>query len=147
MVNDGETILMVEDRPADVLLIRRAFGKANIRNPLQVISNGEDAIAYLAGTGTFTDRDASPLPCLILLDLKLPRKSGLEVLSWLRAQPELKRLPVIVLTSSKETSDVNRAYELGANSYLVKPVMFDTLLGMITTLGLYWLTMNESPTF
>jgi CheY-like chemotaxis protein len=147
MVNDGETILMVEDRPADVLLIRRAFGKANIRNPLQVISNGEDAIAYLAGTGAFTDRDASPLPCLILLDLKLPRKSGLEVLSWLRAQPELKRLPVIVLTSSKETSDVNRAYELGANSYLVKPVMFDTLLGMITTLGLYWLTMNESPTF
>jgi CheY-like chemotaxis protein len=147
MVNDGETILMVEDRPADVLLIRRAFGKANIKNPLQVISNGEDAIAYLAGTGAFTDRDASPLPCLILLDLKLPRKSGLEVLSWLRAQPELKRLPVIVLTSSKETSDVNRAYELGANSYLVKPVMFDTLLGMITTLGLYWLTMNESPTF
>jgi CheY-like chemotaxis protein len=147
MVNDGETILMVEDRPADVLLIRRAFGKANIRNPLQVISNGEDAIAYLAGTGAFTDRDASPLPCLILLDLKLPRRSGLEVLSWLRAQPELKRLPVIVLTSSKETSDVNRAYELGANSYLVKPVMFDTLLGMITTLGLYWLTMNESPTF
>jgi CheY-like chemotaxis protein len=147
MVNDGETILMVEDRPADVLLIRRAFGKANIKNPLQVIGNGEDAIAYLAGTGAFTDRDASPLPCLILLDLKLPRKSGLEVLSWLRAQPELKRLPVIVLTSSKETSDVNRAYELGANSYLVKPVMFDTLLGMITTLGLYWLTMNESPTF
>jgi CheY-like chemotaxis protein len=147
MVNNGETILMVEDRPADVLLIRRAFGKANIRNPLQVIGNGEDAIAYLAGTGAFTDRDASPLPCLILLDLKLPRKSGLEVLSWLRAQPELKRLPVIVLTSSKETSDVNRAYELGANSYLVKPVMFDTLLEMITTLGLYWLTMNESPTF
>jgi CheY-like chemotaxis protein len=147
MVNDGETILMVEDRAADVLLIRRAFGKANIKNPLQVIGNGEDAIAYLAGTGAFTDRDASPLPCLILLDLKLPRNSGLEVLSWLRAQPELKRLPVIVLTSSKETSDVNRAYELGANSYLVKPVMFDTLLGMITTLGLYWLTMNESPTF
>jgi CheY-like chemotaxis protein len=146
MVEHGATLLIVEDRPADVLLIRRAFMKAQIANPLQVVGDGVDAVAYLSGSGAFGDRQKHPLPALLLLDLKLPRTSGLEVLSWLRAQPDLRRLPVVVLTSSKETSDVNRAYELGANSYLLKPVTFESLLEMIKTLRLYWIEMNELPT-
>lgn len=146
MAAHGATILVVEDRPADVLLIRRAFMKAQIGNPMQVVSDGEEAVAYLSGAGAFADRQKHPLPALLLLDLKLPRKSGLEVLTWLRAQPEIRRLPVVVLTSSKETSDVNRAYELGANSYLLKPVTFESLLDMIKTLRLYWIEMNELPT-
>src|SRR5689334_12184180 len=146
MATHGATLLIVEDRPADVLLIRRAFMKAQIANPLQVVGDGVDAVAYLSGSGAFGDRQKHPLPALLLLDLKLPRKSGLEVLSWLRTQPDLRRLPVVVLTSSKETSDVNRAYELGANSYLVKPVTFESLLEMIKTLRLYWIEMNELPT-
>jgi CheY-like chemotaxis protein len=145
MPADSATILVVEDRPPDVLLIRRAFMKAQIVNPLQVVADGEDAVAYLSGSGAFVDRQTHPLPALLLLDLKLPRKSGLEVLSWLRAQPDIRRLPVVVLTSSKETSDVNRAYELGANSYLLKPVTFESLLNMIKTLRLYWIEMNELP--
>ncbi|HEY6200723.1 MAG TPA: response regulator [Candidatus Binatia bacterium] len=146
MAANSATILIVEDRPADVLLIRRAFMKAQIANPLQVVRDGETAVAYLAGSGAYADRQAHPLPALLLLDLKLPRKSGLEVLMWLRAQPEIRRLPVVVLTSSKETTDVNRAYELGANSYLLKPVTFESLLDMIKTLRLYWIEMNELPT-
>ena len=139
------TILLVEDEPGDVLLIRRACRRANLSSPLQVVGDGEAAVAYLAGQDAYADRQQYPLPALVLLDLKLPRKSGLEVLAWLRAQPALKRLPVVVLTSSRERGDVDRAYELGANSYLVKPVGFDTLLEMIQTLGLYWLVLNERP--
>jgi CheY-like chemotaxis protein len=145
MAADNATILIVEDRPADVLLIRRAFMKAHIVNPLQIVSDGEAAIGYLSGTGSYADRQRYPMPALLLLDLKLPRKSGLEVLSWLRAEPEVRRLPVVVLTSSKESSDVNRAYELGANSYLLKPVTFESLLELIKTLRLYWIEMNELP--
>jgi CheY-like chemotaxis protein len=145
MQADNATILLVEDRPADVMLIRRAFTKARIANPIQVVDNGEDAIAYLSGMGDFSNRDTHPLPALLLLDLKLPRKSGLEVLQWLRAQPEIGRLPVVVLTSSKETSDVNRAYELGANSYLLKPVTFESLLDMMKTLHVYWIILSELP--
>ena len=139
------TILLVEDEPGDVLLIRRAYRRANLASPLQVVGDGEAAVAYLAGQDAYADRRQYPLPALVLLDLKLPRKSGLEVLAWLRAQPALKRLPVVVLTSSRERGDVDRAYELGANSYLVKPVGFDTLQEMIQTLGLYWLVLNERP--
>ena len=139
------TILLFEDEPGDVLLIRRACRRADLASPLQVVGDGEAAVAYLAGQDAYADRQQYPLPALVLLDLKLPRKSGLEVLAWLRAQPALKRLPVVVLTSSRERGDVDHAYELGANSYLVKPVGFDTLLEMIQTLGLYWLVLNERP--
>jgi len=139
------TILLVEDDSNDVLLIQRAFRKANLANPLQVVRDGEDAIAYLAGQAPYTNREHYPLPVLLLLDLKLPRKSGFEVLAWLRQQPGLKRLPVVVLTSSSRTADINQAYELGANSYLVKPVAFDALLDMVRTLNLYWLILNEKP--
>jgi len=139
------TILLVEDDPNDVLLIQRAFRKSNVANPIQVVGDGEEAIAYLSGRGPYADRERYPLPVLLLLDLKLPRKSGFEVLEWLRQQPGLKRLPVAVLTSSAETPDINRAYDLGANSYLVKPVRFEGLLRMVQTLNLYWLIINEKP--
>jgi CheY-like chemotaxis protein len=139
------TILVVEDDANDVLLIRRAFRKAEILNPLQVASDGDAAVDYLAGRPPFDDRDQHPLPVLVLLDLKLPRRSGLEVLEWLRKQPGLKRLPVVVLTSSRETRDVNRAYDLGASSYLVKPVGFDTLLDMVKSVHHYWFALSEKP--
>lgn len=139
------TVLLVEDDPNDIILIKRAFSKANITNPLQVVEDGEEAIAYLAGQGHYGDREKYPLPRLLLLDLKLPRKSGHGVLEWLGQQPRLKRLTVVVLTSSKQINDINKAYDLGANSYLVKPVTFDSLVDMVKTLNFYWLILNEKP--
>jgi len=139
------TILLVEDDLNDVFLIQRAFRKANLANPIQVMKDGEAAVLYLSGQEPYADRDRYPLPILMLLDLKLPRRSGLEVLEWLKQQPKLKRLPVVVLTSSREHTDLNRAYDLGANSYLVKPVAFDSLLNMVQTLNQYWLIINERP--
>lgn len=139
-----DLILLVEDNMDDAVLLRRAFAKAGIMNAIAHIEDGDGAIAYLDGTGDYADRERHPLPCLILLDLKLPRRSGLEVLAWVRAQPGLKRLPVVVLTSSQHSTDINRAYDLGANSYLVKPVGFDTLLEMARALNLYWLLFNKS---
>jgi CheY-like chemotaxis protein len=139
-------VLVVEDSPDDVLFIRRAFTKAKLFNPLRFVQDGEQAVAYLSGTGDFADRTAHPMPLLILLDLKLPRLSGLEFLGWLRVQqPDLRRISVVVLTSSRESSDVNRAYELGASTYLAKPVNFDGLLELVKQLGTYWMTMAELP--
>ena len=138
-------ILLAEDDPNDVLLIQRAFEKTNIANPIQVVRDGEEAVAYLSGEGQFADRDRHPLPLLLLMDLKMPRKSGLEVLEWVRRQPGLKRLPVVVLTSSNQSPDINRAYDLGANSYLVKPAGFDSLLDLVKNLDMYWLILNEKP--
>ena len=139
------TVLLAEDNSTDALMVQRAFKKANLLNPVQVVDDGDKAVAYLAGDGPYADREKYPLPVLLLLDLKLPRRSGLEVLEWLKQQPAIKRLPVVVLTSSKENADINRAYDLGANSYLVKPVDFDPLLELVKTLGLYWVVMNEKP--
>jgi CheY-like chemotaxis protein len=141
----GFTILMVEDDADDALLIQRAFRKAKIVNPIQLVRDGDEAVAYLSGTGPYGDRRQFPLPVLIILDLKLPRRSGFEVLEWLRSQPGLKRTPVVVLTSSKETVDVNHAYELGANSYLLKPVTFEALQEIMKTVNLYWLVSSEMP--
>jgi len=140
-----DSILLIEDETDDVLLIERAFRKAGIANPLQVVRDGEQAVNYLDGHGPFADRAQYPLPVLILLDLKLPRLSGHEVLRWLRRQPGLRRIPAVVLTSSRETPDVDRAYDDGANSYLVKPVSFDALLEMVKHLDMYWLLLNEKP--
>ncbi len=140
-----ETILLVEDDPNDVLLMQRAFEKAKLTNPVQVAERGEMAVAYLAGETPYDDRERFPLPALMLLDLKLPRMSGFEVLVWLRQQPVLKRLPVVVLTSSKESKDINRAYELGANSHLVKPVSFDDLVDTVKTLNHYWFLLCARP--
>jgi CheY-like chemotaxis protein len=139
------TILLVEDDENDVLLIQRAFRKVKLSNPMQVVNDGEEAIAYLRGDFAYSDRERNPLPVMILLDLKLPRIGGHDVLKWLRSQEALKRIPVVVLTSSKESADVNRAYDLGANSYLVKPVQFEALINMVKNIDLYWLVMNENP--
>jgi CheY-like chemotaxis protein len=139
------TILLVEDDDNDVVLIQRALRKADIPNEVQVVRDGERAIEYLEGSGEYKDRAKYPLPSLILLDLKLPRRSGHEVLEWVRRQDALKRLPVVILTSSRQAVDVNRAYDLGVNSYLVKPVTFDGLMELVRTLDLYWLLLNERP--
>jgi CheY-like chemotaxis protein len=138
-------VLLVEDNIDDVILIERAFEKARIVNPLHIVGDGDEALDYLDGRGKYQDRAAHPLPALILLDLKLPRRSGLDVLTWMRAEPCIRRIPVVVLTSSRESVDVARAYELGVNSYLCKPVAFDALLEMIKTLNVYWLLLNERP--
>jgi len=145
MMASDFTILLVEDNPDDVLLIQRAFRKANLVNPISVVDDGEKAIAYLSGSGEYADRSRHPVPVLVLLDLKLPRKSGHEVLSWIKQHPALKRMPVVVLTSSTETADVNQAYDHGANSYLVKPVGFDDLFAMVKTLQPYWMILNQKP--
>jgi CheY-like chemotaxis protein len=142
---EHDTILLVEDNPRDVLLIQRAFRKANVTIPIQIVEDGEVAVRYLSGEEPYSDRDRYPLPMLILLDLKLPRKSGTEVLEWLRQQPKLKRLPVVVLTSSREYVDINQVYDLGANAYMVKPVAFDNLVEIVKTLNLHWIIYNEKP--
>ena len=138
-------ILLIEDDPNDVLLIQRAFRRAELDIPLRVVRDGREAMAYLQGHGPFDDRVAYPLPLLVLLDLKMPVKSGFDVLEWVRAQPDLRRLPLVVLTSSREREDVDRAYDAGASSYLVKPVAFDALQTMLTTFGRYWLNFNVPP--
>lgn len=139
------TILMVEDDPNDIMLTQRAFMQASLVNPLRIVRDGEEAINYLGGRDPYSDRSRYPLPSLVLLDLKLPKKSGLEVLEFLRAQPALEQTPVIVLTSSQESSDIQRAYALGANSYLLKPVGFDGLLDMVKAIGMYWVILNQGP--
>jgi len=144
-MSESNTILLVEDNPKDVILTKRAVRKANLANPVHVAVNGEEAVQYLAGEDKFADREQYPIPILILLDLKLPLKSGFEVLTWLREQPKLKRLPVVILTSSNQIIDVNRAYDLGVNSYLVKPVAFDALVEMVQSLGMYWLILSATP--
>jgi CheY-like chemotaxis protein len=143
-VREG-VILLAEDDANDVLLIQRAFQRNLVANPVQVVRDGDEAVAYLSGQAPFADRERHPLPVLMLMDLKMPRKSGLEVLEWVRQQPGLKRLPIIVLTSSNQSPDINRAYELGANSYLVKPAGFDSLLDLVKNLDMYWLILNERP--
>lgn len=143
---DKHTILLVEDDSNDVLLIRRAFRQASLDHlDLQVVADGDAAIQYLSQAEPYTDKVQYLPPSLVLLDLKLPRRSGLEVLAWLRQQPYLKRLQVVILTASCENPDIEQAYDLGANSYLVKPINFKDLVSMVTTLHLYWLTLNERP--
>jgi CheY-like chemotaxis protein len=140
------TILLVEDDRNDILLIERAFRQANLVNvSLQIVTDGDAAVFYLNGQGEYSDRQRYPLPVVMLLDLKLPRRSGHEVLAWLRQQPEIKRLPVIILTSSRENTDVNWAYDLGANSYLVKPIGLAALVEVAKSLKMYWLLLNQPP--
>ena len=112
---------------------------------MQHVRDGEEAVGYLSGAPPYDDRTRFPLPVFMLLDLKLPRRSGLEVLAWVRQESVVKRLPVVVLTSSRESVDVNRAYDLGVNSYLTKPVGFEALLEMVKNVNLYWLVLNENP--
>jgi CheY-like chemotaxis protein len=138
-------ILIADDDENDVFFMERAFDQAQVANPLHRVRDGEEAVSYLKGTGKYTDREKFPLPQFLLLDLKMPRKNGFEVLQWVREQPGLKRLPVIVLTSSREDPDINRAYDLGANTYLVKPLRPDGLVDMVKTMTLYWFNLAEKP--
>jgi CheY-like chemotaxis protein len=138
-------LLHVEDDPNDVLLLQRAFRKANSPLGIQAVTDGDKAVAYLSGADEYADREKFPLPAVVLLDLKMPRKSGLEVLQWIRNEQKLRRLIVIVFTSSKHDEDVNKAYEIGANSYLVKPVGFDMLVDVAKMIQQYWINTNERP--
>lgn len=131
-------ILVMEDDENDALLLRRALKRLNIRNPVQVVENGEEGIAYLTGAGKYADRRTYPFPGFIITDLKMPKKSGLEVLKWLREQKSLRTIPTLVLTSSKEETDVARAYGFGANSYMVKPAEFGDLERMMKLIHDYW---------
>ena len=144
-MSDTCLILVVEDREDDILVMRKAFQRAAVPNPVCFMRDGEEAIAYLSGEGKFANRDEYPLPVLVLLDLKLPRKDGFEVLAWIRRQPGLRALPVVVLTSSSEIRDVNRAYSLGANSFFVKELDFQGTVDLGKLLQIYWLDKALTP--
>ncbi len=139
------TILLVEDNPDDVELTLRAFDKSKIANEIVVARDGQEALDYLFGTGAHADRAAASLPQVVLLDLKLPKVDGLEVLRRLRSHKRTRRLPVVVLTSSNEQRDVLSSYDLGANSFVRKPVDFAQFIDAARHLGLYWLVLNEAP--
>lgn len=139
----SQTILLVEDNEDDVFLMKRALRVSGIENPLQIVEDGQAAIDYLAGTGAYADRALKPLPMIVFLDLKLPYKSGHEVLEWIRQQPNFESLIVIVLTSSNEQVDLDRAYKLGANSFVVKPPTSTLLQKLVESFKLWWLTYNQ----
>jgi len=145
-LSSARPILLVEDNPDDETLALRAFGKMNIPNPVVVARDGVDAIDYLLCRGAFSDRDPNVLPAVVLLDLKLPRMDGLEVLRRIRADARTAVLPVVVLTTSRETLDIDQAYSLGANSYIRKPVDFERFLQAVGLLGEYWLNLNQTLT-
>ncbi|MCE5313495.1 MAG: response regulator [Armatimonadota bacterium] len=138
-------ILLVEDNADDVALTKRAFKKSNILNKVVVAGDGIEAMNYLFCEGEYAGRDPDEMPAVVLLDLKLPRVDGMEVLRRVRADERTKLLPIVVLTSSKEEEDVIRSYSLGANSYVRKPVDFNEFVEAVSRLGLYWLIVNETP--
>jgi CheY-like chemotaxis protein len=144
MATLNQTILLVEDDANDVFFMKRAMKLAEVINPVQVASDGQQAIHYLAGTGEYSDRAKFPLPGLVLLDLKLPHVMGLDVLKWIRAQPELRTVIVLVFTSSQLAPDINKAYFLGANSYLVKPSKPEGLIEIVRQIKQYWLDLNQA---
>jgi two-component system response regulator len=141
----SKVILLVEDNASDIGLAKRALAKANIGNELIVAEDGEDALDYLRGSGAHSGRNAIDLPAVILLDLKLPGISGLEVLQQIRSDPRTRRVPVVILTSSMEEQDVAAGYDLGVNSYVRKPVDFNQFAAAAERLGHYWLVLNEAP--
>ncbi len=140
-----KTILLVEDNPSDIGLTKRAMTQSHIVNELIVAEDGQEALEYLFCNGKYSGRNVNDLPALVLLDLKLPKVDGLEVLRQIRTDKRTSRLPVVVLTSSKEEQDVAKSYDLKANSYILKPVDFTQFLQSVEQLGIYWLAMNEPP--
>jgi CheY-like chemotaxis protein len=138
-------ILLVEDNPSDVRLTRRALEQSHITNPLVAAEDGREALDYLFALGAYAGRDVTDLPRVVLLDLKLPKVDGLEVLRQIRANERTRRLPVVILTSSQEQQDIMAGYDLGANSYVRKPVDFVQFAEAVQALGLYWLLLNEAP--
>jgi CheY-like chemotaxis protein len=139
------TILLVEDEPTDAALITRAFEKARVRNPVIHLADGDQVLRYLAGKGEYADRVKYPLPAVILLDLKLPGATGMQILQWMRVQGEIRRIPVVVLTSDESPKTIDAAYDLGANSYLVKPGNAAEVARMVQTIQQYWVELNEPP--
>jgi CheY-like chemotaxis protein len=139
----NQTILLVEDDANDVFFMKRAMKLAGMPNPVQVASDGRQAIHYLDGTGEYSDRARFPLPSLVLLDLKLPHVMGLDVLKWIRKQPDLRMIIVLIFTSSKLPADIQKAYFLGANSYLVKPSEPEELAQRIKLIKRYWMEINQ----
>ena len=143
-MRQSQIILYAEDDENDAFLVQRAFNQAQIPNPLVIVPDGNAAIQYLAGTGKYADREKNPLPCLVLLDLKMVGKSGLDVLKWIRTQPSVSTLPVLMLTSSNLDADVHRSYLMGANGYLVKPNAPDAMIVMAKGIKDYWLMLNRN---
>ncbi len=145
MNQNQRTILLIEDDPNDTFLLKYAFEMAGILNPIQVLEDGQQAIDYLTGANQFSDRKRYPFPALVLLDLKLPVRMGFDVLRWIRDQPRLRSLLVLVLTSSSDPRDIDEAYRLGARCYLVKPLSVPERLQMARTIKQYWLELNQFP--
>jgi two-component system response regulator len=141
----AKTILLIEDNPSDIELTRRALERSRVANELVVAQDGQEALDYIFGSGAHAGREVSALPSVALLDLKLPRVPGMDVLRAIRADPRTRRLPVVILTSSNEEPDIATGYDLGVNSYVQKPVDFERFAEAIRTLGLYWLILNEPP--
>jgi CheY-like chemotaxis protein len=144
-MNSGKSFLVAEDDENDVFFLQRAFQQAKIENPLHVVRDGQEAIDYLSGAGDFSDRKLHPLPYLFILDLKMPRKTGLDVLAWLQEQPELRCIPVVVLSSSAQVRDIDKAYELGVNAFIVKPANLEKRVKLAKAIGTFWLELNEVP--
>lgn len=142
-MNENATVLLAEDNEDDVLLTQIAFKKARLANPLQIVRDGVDVIAYLKGDGPFADRSHYPFPMLLLLDLRMPKIDGFGVLTWLKEHPEGGHVPVAIMTSSIDEPDMERAYELGADSYLIKPPNAEALLALVQRLKAYWLIVNH----
>jgi two-component system response regulator len=138
-------ILLVEDNPNDVELTLRALQKHHLANKVFVVENGQEAIDFLFGTGKYSDRQNMPLPRVVLLDLKLPKVDGIQVLEKIKSDERTRVIPVVVLTSSHEEKDIINSYNLGVNSYIVKPVEFESFIKAVADLGFYWLLLNKQP--
>lgn len=144
-MTDSQYILLVEDNPDDEELTLLAFSRNNIANRIEVVRDGAEALDFLFGTGQHASRDLDDIPAVVLLDLNLPKVSGLEVLEQIRKKKATRRLPVVVLTSSRHQEDIIQSYDLGANSFIRKPVDFEKFVDAMRQLQLYWLVLNESP--
>jgi CheY-like chemotaxis protein len=138
-------VLYADDDENDQFLMERAFEKLQLAYPLKTVADGKQAIAYMAGSPPYTDREKNPLPSLVMLDLSMPGKTGHDVLQWIRTQPNLSRLPVVVLTSSNQESDIHRAYLLGANGFMIKPGDPEELLKIVKAIEQHWLSGNPNP--
>ena len=145
MVSQNKEILLVEDNPDDVELTRIAFAEAGSGYEIRVVTEGAQAVDYMLARGEYAGRDAADLPALVLLDLNLPKLNGREVLQAIRENPASRSLPVVVLTTSAEPMDVESVYDLGANSYIQKPVEFERFVDVVRQIGLYWLVLNQPP--